>query len=616
MVERNMSMRRLLRDSYPSDDDRVRAVTSAVLRCLLLAGALPLQVSAATLVVPTQYATIQAAIDAAQSLDQVVVEPGTYGENLTLRTGVDVMGRETARTFLQPQTSTQPTVLIRLASNLRFSNFTLTGATTAISVASSTGVQITNVVLESATGIAIDSVNSTEQITNNVFFGNALAIRRDSTLVEVTNNIFRSNTATLRNTGLLVDVNANVASNCWSNNADLLVGGVDGSYGTQATLGDPLFVAETANDFHLKQGSPCIDVGQSTDVVDSTVADVGAYGGPNSDVVPMPVAGLALADASTATPAVAVSWAANLSYLVTNPTLPGSYNVYYKQGSPGAPYAGTDAGGGTQPSPVDAGNATTFTLGNLAPLASRASATALASAVGKNQAVTLTWAAVPGASGYRVHYGVASTAEQQTDAGNVTTFTVQGLTNGTSYVFAVGTLTRATYYVVVTARDSTPSKHESVYSAESSVQVGNPNESPLSNELAAQPAFTTPYPVLPDKGGCFIATAAYGADWYAEVLTLRDFRDRYLLRSAAGRWLVARYYELSPGVADYMREHSASKPLVRALLTPLVVIALFLLGSGVAAKAGLGALLAALAAARWRRRRFDGWRENGAEGAW
>jgi hypothetical protein len=138
-------------------------------------------------------------------------------------------------------------------------------------------------------------------------------------------------------------------------------------------------------------------------------------------------------------------------------------------------------------------------------------------------------------------------------------------------------------------------------------------ESPLSNQLGAQPQFTTAYPALPDKGGCFIATAAYGADWYAEVQALRDFRDRYLLRNAAGRWLVARYYEDSPAVADYIRAHAASKPIVRAMLTPLVAVALFLLGSGVAAKASVGALLAALAAVRWRRRRLGRRSASGAE---
>ena len=593
-----------------ADDEGVPSVAAALFALFLFAGVLPAR--AATLVVPTQFPTIQAAIDAAQPLDQVVVEPGSYSENLTLRTGVNVTGVETARTYLQPQMSTQPTVLIRLTTGVRFSNFTLIGASTAISIAGSTGVQITNVVFDAASSIGVDSTTSSAQVTNNVFFDNAIAIRRDSTLVSITNNIFRSNTATLRNNGALIDVSTNVVGNCWSNNSDLLVGGVDGGLGTQIVLGDPLFVAESGGDYHLKQGSPCIDAGQGTDVIDNSVADLGAYGGPYADAVPMLVAGVTVTDASAATPAITVGWTANLSYLVTNSSLPGSYNVYYKQGSSGPPYAGIDAGGGTQPSPVDAGAVTTFTLANLSPLPPTPSATQLTSAVGVNQAVTLGWAAAPGASGYRVHYGAASTSENQTDVGNVTTFTVQGLTNDASYVFSVGTLARAAYYVVVTARDSTPSKHESDYSAESAIQLGSPNESPLSNELSARPQFTAAYPALPDKGGCFIATAAYGADWQAEVQALRDFRDHYLLRNAAGRWLVARYYERSPVIADYIRAHSALKPIVRALLTPLVVVALFLLGSGVAAKVGMAALLVALVGAHWRRRRGGEQRVNGA----
>ncbi|HVS24986.1 MAG TPA: CFI-box-CTERM domain-containing protein, partial [Gammaproteobacteria bacterium] len=89
------------------------------------------------------------------------------------------------------------------------------------------------------------------------------------------------------------------------------------------------------------------------------------------------------------------------------------------------------------------------------------------------------------------------------------------------------------------------------------------------------------------------------------------FRDRYLQPNVAGRWFVARYYEVSPAVADYIRQHSALKPLVRAMLAPLVVVALFLLGSGAAAKGGIGALLAALVVAR-RRRRSLGARAQGA----
>ena len=91
----------------------------------------------------------------------------------------------------------------------------------------------------------------------------------------------------------------------------------------------------------------------------------------------------------------------------------------------------------------------------------------------------------------------------------MTTYSVAGLTNGTIYRFAVGTLSSATYYVVVTAIDGTPQRHESAQSDEVSVQAGGSEEAALSNELTARPEQTVAYPTLPDEGGCFIATAAY-----------------------------------------------------------------------------------------------------------
>ena len=93
------------------------------------------------------------------------------------------------------------------------------------------------------------------------------------------------------------------------------------------------------------------------------------------------------------------------------------------------------------------------------------------------------------------------------------------------------------------------------------------------------------------------------ADWQAEVQALRDFRDRYLLPYAAGRWFVAHYYDLSPGVAAYINDHPSTKPVVRALLTPLVVFALFLLGSTASAKAGVAALLGCFVVLELRRHR-------------
>ena len=71
-------------------------------------------------------------------------------------------------------------------------------------------------------------------------------------------------------------------------------------------------------------------------------------------------------------------------------------------------------------------------------------------------------------------------------------------------------------------------------------------------------------------GGCFIATAAYGSYLEPEVKVLRDFRDRFLINFAAGRYLVRQYYELSPPIARYISQHEGIRIVVRILLTPVV----------------------------------------------
>jgi hypothetical protein len=71
-------------------------------------------------------------------------------------------------------------------------------------------------------------------------------------------------------------------------------------------------------------------------------------------------------------------------------------------------------------------------------------------------------------------------------------------------------------------------------------------------------------------GGCFIATAAFGSPSERCVNILRNFRDVYLLPTAAGRFFVDAYYRYSPPVADFIARHASVRLAVRWGLWPVV----------------------------------------------
>lgn len=76
---------------------------------------------------------------------------------------------------------------------------------------------------------------------------------------------------------------------------------------------------------------------------------------------------------------------------------------------------------------------------------------------------------------------------------------------------------------------------------------------------------------------CFIATAAYGDPSHPHVKILREFRDRYLIRSPLGRSLVDLYYRYSPPVALFVEKHPTLKAISRAALYPAVALSYVLL---------------------------------------
>lgn len=76
--------------------------------------------------------------------------------------------------------------------------------------------------------------------------------------------------------------------------------------------------------------------------------------------------------------------------------------------------------------------------------------------------------------------------------------------------------------------------------------------------------------------GCFVATAAYGSYSHPMVLVLREFRDRRLAQSDAGRRFIEIYYAVGPSLAGLIQERPWACLLTRLALLPVVFLAFLL----------------------------------------
>ncbi len=101
-------------------------------------------------------------------------------------------------------------------------------------------------------------------------------------------------------------------------------------------------------------------------------------------------------------------------------------------------------------------------------------------------------------------------------------------------------------------------------------EVGSSNDYEATDDVTVTINALTTIPTSGGGGGCFIATAAYGSYWESHVMTLRQFRDSYLLTNKLGTRFVEAYYKYSPPMADYIAQHGNLRSIARVGLAPVV----------------------------------------------
>ncbi|MCM8784713.1 MAG: fibronectin type III domain-containing protein [Candidatus Omnitrophica bacterium] len=89
---------------------------------------------------------------------------------------------------------------------------------------------------------------------------------------------------------------------------------------------------------------------------------------------------------------------------------------------------------------------------------------------------------------------------------------------------------------------------------------------------------TTPptQPPSEGEGGCFIASVCFGENSW-QVKILKEFRDIVLLNSNLGKNFVKFYYNVSPSIAEYLRNHKFFLVITKFLLYLFIIFVILLM---------------------------------------
>src|SRR5215510_10420639 len=215
--------------------------------------------SAAILQVPHSYATIQAGIVAASAGDTVLVAPGVYFENVTMKPGVHIQGEPGAILDGSQGAGEVVSAASGVERTAVLSGFVVRrGRQAGIFLNQATPTLRNNVIIDNA-GPGINCAQASPYVLNNAIVANAgggIVCQYPGTIPVIIYNAF------------------------WQNQpADVL--GCTPGIGNRYE--DPGFVNASQDNYRLRPGSPLINAGDPDPALhdsDRSRSDIGAYGGP------------------------------------------------------------------------------------------------------------------------------------------------------------------------------------------------------------------------------------------------------------------------------------------------------------------------------------------------
>jgi hypothetical protein len=138
---------------------------------------------------------------------------------------------------------------------------------------------------------------------------------------------------------------------------------------------------------------------------------------------------------------------------------------------------------------------------------------------------------------------------------DLTSEMVKGLHNGAIYYFRMGMVDPAGNVAAITS-NANISAHAACTGGFNSACI-----------YMAQPDEV--FGLLTKDVNCFIATAAYGSSFAPKVKTLREFRNRFLLKSEWGKQLILSYYKYGSVAAHWIVNSPVLRFVSRLLLWPV-----------------------------------------------